>query len=165
MCSGCEYDIHTTPRRPPHTTLRCSISVSIPARNILARYGLYTPYSHHTSDLFTHPESARQSVQGTQSARLVLYEDGGAARPRYSQFWVRALPSGTSIANGRARAASSWLRRATDVLPAPSVRMAQGGKHVTRTLAEACQGLRLSNHCRYRSKHTNRSVDCAEQET
>ena len=32
------------------------------------------------------------------------------------------------------------------MLPAPSVRMAQGGKHVTRTLAEACQGLRLSNH-------------------
>ena len=32
------------------------------------------------------------------------------------------------------------------MLPAPSVRMEQGGKHVTRTLAEACQGLRLSNH-------------------
>ena len=81
---GCEYDLHTTPRRPPHTSPRCSLSVSIPASNILARYGLYTPYSHHTSDLFTHPESARQSVQGTHGARLVLYEDGGAASPRYS---------------------------------------------------------------------------------
>ena len=154
MCLGCEYDLHTTPRGPPHTTPRCSISLSIPVRNILARYGLYTPYSHHTSDLFTHPESARQSVQGTHGARLVLYEDGGAASPRYSglepsHIWY------LDITNGRARAASSWLRRATDVLPAPSVRMEQGGKHVTRTLAEACQGLRLSNHCRYRSKHTN----------
>ena len=81
---GCEYDLHTTPRRPPHTTPRCSLSVSIQASNILARYGLYTPYSHHTNDLFTHPESARQSVQGTHGARLVLYEDGGAASPRYS---------------------------------------------------------------------------------
>ena len=84
MCLGCEYDLHTTPRRPPHTSPRSSLSVSIPASNILARYGLYTPYSHHTNDLFTHPESARQSVRGTHGARLVLYEDGGAASPRYS---------------------------------------------------------------------------------
>ena len=81
---GCEYDLHTTPRRPLHKSPRSSLSVFITTRNILARYGLYTPYSHHTSDLFTHPKSARQSVQGTQSARLVLYEDGGAASPRYS---------------------------------------------------------------------------------